>query len=82
LYSPGTFSLGDNLQARARNYRSGSQIHEKIINYDLVVEDSIEEKVAQAINNKEEIGKMVLEWAKITNCKNNLTSRLVLLRLA
>lgn len=58
------FSLGDNLQARARNYRSGSQIHEKIINYDLVVEDSIEEKVAQAINNKEEIGKMVLEWAK------------------
>jgi len=58
------FSLGDNLQARARNYRSGSQIHERITNIDLVCKDSIEEKVAEAINNKEEIGKMVLEWAK------------------
>ena len=58
------FSLGDNLQARARNYRAGSQQHEKITNYDLVVEDSIEEKVAQAINNKEEVGKLVLEWAR------------------
>lgn len=58
------FSLGDNLQSRARNYRSGSQIHEKITNYDLVVEESIEERVAEAINNKEEIGKLVLEWAK------------------
>lgn len=58
------FSLGDNLQARARNYRAGSQIHEKIINIDLVVDGSVEEKVAQAINNKEEIGKLVLSWAK------------------
>lgn len=58
------FSLADNLQARARNYRSGSNIHEKIINYDLVIDGSIEEQVAQAINNKEEIGKMVLDWAK------------------
>lgn len=58
------FSLGDNLQARARNYRSGSQQHEKITNYDLVVEDSVEEKVAQALSNKEEVGKLVLEWAR------------------
>lgn len=58
------FSLGDNLQARARNYRAGSQIHEKIINIDLVVDGSVEEKVAQAINSKEEIGKLVLSWAK------------------
>lgn len=58
------FSLGDNLQARARNYRSGSNIHEKIININLVVEDSIEQRVVEAINNKEEIGKLVLQWAK------------------
>ena len=61
------FSLGDNLQARARNYRSGSNIHEKIININLVVEVSIEQRVVEAINNKEEIGKLVLQWAKEKN---------------
>ncbi len=58
------FSLGDNLQSRARNYRSGSAIHERIVNVDLTVKDSIEELVTTAINNKEEIGNKVLTWVK------------------
>lgn len=63
------FSLGEELQSRARTYRGGSQIHEKIYHIDLCVKDSIDELVVQAIANKEDIGKKVLEAAKNKNLK-------------
>lgn len=56
-----TFSLEHSLQAEARNYRGGSEIHEKVTRYDLVVEDTIDEHVVRALNNKQEISFEVLK---------------------
>ena len=58
------FNLGDELQSAARNYRAGSEMHEKIININLSVKDSIDEHVAKALACKEDIGKNVIEFVK------------------
>lgn len=55
-----SFSLEHDLQAEARNYRGGSEIHEKITRIDLVTEGTIEEKVVEALANKQEIGEKLL----------------------
>lgn len=51
-----TFDLADEIQSSARNYRKGSEIHEKVLQYDLVYEDSIDEKITLALALK---GKMM-----------------------
>lgn len=55
-----TFSLENWLQARARNHRGGSEIHDKIVHYDLVCENTIDELVVKALANKIEISEKVL----------------------
>lgn len=55
-----SFSLEQDLQAEARNYRGGSEIHEKITRIDLVTPDSIDEVVLDALEKKEAIGEQVL----------------------
>jgi SNF2 family DNA or RNA helicase len=55
------FSLEHALQSEARNYRGGSEIHDKITQIDLVAKDTIDEAVARALANKEEIGLKVLK---------------------
>lgn len=59
FYSRG-FSLEDDLQAAARNYRGGSEIHEKVTRIDLVTRGTIEEEIVAKLANKEEIGATVL----------------------
>ena len=58
------FALADELQSEARNYRGGSQIHEKIVKIDLVMKDTIEEQVIESLNNKKEIAHRVLNFIK------------------
>lgn len=55
-----SFSLEYEIQAEARNYRGGSEIHEKITRIDLVTPDSIDEYVMKALANKVQIGEKVL----------------------
>lgn len=55
-----TFSWGADTQAEARNYRGGSHIHEKVTRYDLVMEDTIEEHIAEKLACKEAISESVL----------------------
>lgn len=55
------FSLENDLQAEARNYRGGSEIHDKITRIDLVAQDTIEEKIIKMLANKEEIGEKILQ---------------------
>lgn len=57
-------NLGDHLQSRARNFRGGSEIHSRITSIFLCVKDSIEEIIKESLDKKENIGKMVIEWAK------------------
>ena len=56
-----SFSLEHDLQAEARNYRGGSEIHEKITRIDLVAKDSIDELVLKKLAEKENIGHAVLK---------------------
>ena len=46
------FSLNDDVQSEARNFRHGSEIHSKVIKYDIVVENSIDEVLLRALKGK------------------------------
>lgn len=55
-----TYSLRQDIQAEARNYRGGSEVHEKVTRIDLVSKDTIEEKILEMLANKQEVGDKVL----------------------
>jgi SNF2 family DNA or RNA helicase len=61
-----TFRLEDSLQAEARNYRGGSEIHEKITRIDLLAEDTIDELVVERLALKQEISDTVLRDLSLT----------------
>ncbi len=54
------FSLEQDLQAEARNYRGGSEIHAKVTRIDLVSQDSIEEKILEKLASKVEVSDRIL----------------------
>lgn len=58
------FSLEADMQAEARNYRGGSEIHAKVTRIDLVAPDTIDETVAEALANKINIAEKILAWNK------------------
>ena len=60
-YSKG-FKLEDDLQSEARNYRGGSEIHEKVTRIDLVATGTIDELVTEALENKMQISENILGW--------------------
>ena len=55
------FNLGNELQSEARNYRAGSEAHESITKINLVMEDTIDELVMQALESKQEVSKVILD---------------------
>lgn len=55
-----SFSLEHDIQAEGRNYRGGSEQHEKITRIDLVAKDTIDEVVLSALNSKTELSEKVL----------------------
>jgi len=56
--------LEEELQSEARNYRGGSEIHEKIIKYDLLIAKSLEEGLLESLRNKEQISTNILDMVK------------------
>lgn len=57
------FSLEQDIQAEARNYRGGSERHAKVTRIDLVCSDSIDEDVCEALDKKVSIGEAILrKW--------------------
>ena len=54
------FSLEQHIQAEGRNYRGGSEVHDKITHYDLVTEETIDEIVMESLNNKQAISDSIL----------------------
>ena len=56
-----TFSLEHSLQAEARNYRGGSEIHDKVTRIDLVCQGTIDEEVVSRLHQKEEISAETLK---------------------
>lgn len=54
------FSLEQDLQAKARNYRGGSEIHEKITRVELIARNTIDELIYKRLASKQEISDKVL----------------------
>ncbi len=62
-YSKG-FKLEDDLQSEARNYRGGSEIHEKVTRIDLCANGTIDELVNKALEDKQQISDRILNWTE------------------
>lgn len=59
FYSRG-FDLTFDLQAEARNHRGGSEIHKKVTRMDIVAPGTLDEKILEALANKQKISDKVL----------------------
>lgn len=62
IYYGKGFKLEDDLQSEARNYRGGSEMHEKITRIDLVTPGSIDELVNESLANKQNVSETILSW--------------------
>lgn len=62
------FSLEEEIQSDGRNYRGGSQIHDSITKINLIMEDTIEEKIVEALSNKQTISNIILDLKKDIKC--------------
>jgi SNF2 family DNA or RNA helicase len=62
IYYSKTFRLEDDLQSESRNYRGGSEVHEKVTRIDIVCPGTIDELVSEALANKQNIGEKILSW--------------------
>lgn len=62
-YSKG-FSLEHDVQSVARNYRGGSEKHEKVTRIDIVAEDSIDEMVNEALQTKIDVSNQVFSFCE------------------
>jgi len=60
-YSRG-FKLGDDLQSEARNYRRGSEVHDKITRINLVCPNSIDGIISEALEMKLDISDAILNF--------------------
>lgn len=58
------FKLENDLQAEARNHRGGSEVHEKITRIDLVAAETIDEKVVEALERKQNVADLILAWGR------------------
>ena len=56
-----SFSLEADLQAEARNYRGGSEVHEKITRIDIIAKNTIDEMVASALEEKQDIAARIVD---------------------
>jgi SNF2 family DNA or RNA helicase len=56
------FSLEQDLQAEARNYRGGSEQHAKVTRIDLVATGTIDELILEALAGKANIAEQILTW--------------------
>jgi len=60
IYFSKGFNLEHDIQSEARNYRSGSEIHDEITRIDLITKDSIEEDIHEALKGKLAVADFVL----------------------
>ena len=61
IYFSRSFSLGDDIQSEARNYRGGSEIHDSVTRYDIVATGTVDDVVLKALYTKKEIGMELIQ---------------------
>ena len=59
-----SYSIEEDMQTEARNYRGGSDVHEKIIRHDIVTKKSIDEVIYNSIKNKIKIADSIMQFIK------------------
>jgi len=62
VYYSRNFSLENDLQSEARNYRGGSDIHAKITRIDLVAPATIDETILETLEGNLNINEEILGW--------------------
>jgi SNF2 family DNA or RNA helicase len=62
IYYSKNFNREHDAQSEARNYRGGSEIHDKITRIDLVTPGTIDDVIQDALTNKKAIGDLLLSW--------------------
>lgn len=55
------FSLGEEKQSAARNYRAGSEVHESITKIELISTGTIDELIGKALEGKQHISDLILD---------------------
>ena len=58
------FSLEEELQSGDRNYRGGSEKHDRIVRIDLCAHDTVDEQVVEALVNKQSVSERIINIAK------------------
>lgn len=64
VYYTRNYSLEQFLQSEARNYRGGSERHDKVTHFHLMATGTIDEVVLKALMQKKSVGDAILAWAK------------------
>jgi len=60
IYYSRDFSLEHDIQSEARNYRGGSEVHDKITRIDIIARGTIDYEIAAALSRKQAISDQVL----------------------
>lgn len=61
IYYSRSYSLEDDIQSEARNYRGGSEVHKKITRIDLVARGTVDELVLKALREKKNLADRILD---------------------
>jgi len=64
IYYSKDFSLENDNQSEARNYRGGSEIHESVTRVDLHARGTTDDVIKEALSGKSDILSTILAWAK------------------
>lgn len=62
IYYSKNFSLEQDMQSEARNYRGGSEMHAKVTRIDLICKGTIDELVNAALSTKASVADLILTW--------------------
>lgn len=60
------YAAGDYWQAIGRNYRGGSDMHERVVHYHLYSPGTIDEAVLQNLQAKQDVVKAILDFASVS----------------
>ena len=61
IYYSKNFSLEQDMQSEARNYRGGSEIHSKVTRIDLVCKGTMDEVILTALRKKKDLSSRILD---------------------
>lgn len=64
LYFSRGYSLEDDIQSEARNYRGGSQIHDRVTRTDLVARGTIDDLILASLKQKQSLAEKIMDLKK------------------